>query len=82
MIGGAQAVLAQQPARADQRTLPQRLIDEYRVIGSLAGDLEVELQVILQVLADARQIVHDLDAERRAAPPPARRRRASAAAAS
>ena len=63
MIGGAQAVLAQQPARADQRAIPQ--IDG-RVQGDrfLAGDLEIEFQMILQVLADAGQIVNHGNAER------------------
>ena len=33
--------------------------------GRFAGVLDVDLEVVLQVLADAGQVVHDLDAERR-----------------
>ena len=80
VIGGAQTVLAQQPARADQRAAPQ--IDR-RIQGDrfLAGHLEIEFQMILQILADAGQIVNHRECRARAAPPPARRRTASAAAA-
>ncbi len=63
MIGRPQAILAQQPACADQRAIPpvDRGVQGDRL---LARHLEIKLQVILQVLADARQIVHHLDAER------------------
>ena len=55
-----QAVLEQQPARAD-RQFGQWLdggVERYRL---LAGHLEIELKVILQVLAHTRSIGNDFD---------------------
>ena len=81
VIGRAQAALRQQPAHADER-LAERIHVLVQRDRLLAGHLEIKLQMILQVLAHARQIVHHRNAERLQAPPPARRRTASTVAAS
>ena len=47
---------AQQPARADHGALPIRPSDEIQRDRLRAGDLEVEFQMVLQVLADAGQV--------------------------
>src|SRR6185437_13444687 len=58
MIGGAEAIMAEQPARADRelRERPRGRIERHLL---RAGELEVEFQMILQIGADTRQIVHD-----------------------
>ena len=67
--------------RADERPLPllQRGLHRHRL---RARVLDVDLEVVLQVLADARQVVDDVDAERLELARVRRRRRAAAAAAS
>ena len=54
----------EQPLRADERPLPllQRRLHRHRL---RARVLHVDLEMVLQVLADAGQVVHDVDAERR-----------------
>src|SRR3982074_1388749 len=61
VIAGPEAVLGEEPARADERAAHDRYL---RIEGDrlAAGDLEVELQVILQVLAHTRQFAHHADA--------------------
>src|ERR1700688_4587389 len=63
VIGGAQTVLAKQPARTDQSAIPE--IDG-RVQGNRfpAGYLEIELQMVLQVFTDSGQIVNNRDVMR------------------
>src|ERR1700674_4166915 len=63
VIAGAQTVLAKQPARTDQSAIPE--IDG-RVQGNrfLAGYLEIEFQMVLQVFTDSGQIVNDWDVVR------------------
>src|SRR6266404_8907243 len=61
MIAGAEAILGEQPARADERAAYERYL-RIQGDGLAAGDLKVELQVILQVLAHARQRAHHVDA--------------------
>ena len=61
VIAGAEAVPGEEPARADERAAHQRNLRVKRD-GLAAGDLKVELQVILQVLAHTRQLAHHVDA--------------------
>src|SRR4029077_10310866 len=61
VIAGAEAVLGEEPARADERAAHDRYLRIKRD-GLAAGDLEVELQMILQVLAHTRQFAHHADA--------------------
>ncbi|MDH6501180.1 hypothetical protein M2156_007399 [Streptomyces sp. SAI-149] len=60
---GRRGALAEEPLQPDEGGAPFR---EIRLHGDglLAGVLDVHLQVVLQVLADARQVVDDVDAER------------------
>jgi hypothetical protein len=52
----------QQPLGADRRLVPpvQRRVQRHRL---LAGVLQVHLQVVLEVLADPGQLVHQRDVE-------------------
>ena len=61
VVGGAEAALEEDPAGADQALAdgPQLRVEGDR-LG--AAELEVDLDVILQVGADPRQVVHHLDA--------------------
>src|SRR3974390_86056 len=52
--------LAEQPQQADERTLPN-LESRVERDGLGAGVLHVHLQMVLQVLADARQVMQRLD---------------------
>ena len=63
MIGGAEAAPAQQPVQPDhaRATRPVWPIERDRL---LRGDLEIELQMVLQILADAGPVGDDVDAER------------------
>ena len=64
MIGRAMAVTAQQPVQADQRRAADEAglaIERDRLF---RGDLKIEFQMVLQVLADAGQIVDDRNAQR------------------
>src|SRR2546423_12427709 len=61
VIAGAQSVAGKEPARADERAAHERNLRVKRD-GLAAGDLKVELQVILQVLAHTRQLAHHVDA--------------------
>src|SRR5258708_10244921 len=62
VVAGAEAVMPQQPAHADQRTAQERDLRVER--DRLAGcDLEVELEVILEILTHAAQLVHERQAE-------------------
>src|SRR3546814_11541321 len=63
VAGGAEAGPEEKPVDADQRLVPrlQRRVERDRL---RAGVLHVDLQVVLQVLADARQVVRDGDALR------------------
>ncbi len=63
MIAGAQPVLAQQPTRADQGAIPE-IDGRVQCDRFLAGHLEIKFQMVLQVLADAGQIVNHGDAVR------------------
>ena len=62
LVAGADAVAGEQPLRADARLIEQleRRVQRHR-LG--AGVLQVHLQVILQVLADARQFMHQRDVQ-------------------
>src|SRR3546814_16718238 len=57
VAGGAEAGLEEDPGDADHRLGPrlQRRVEGDRL---RAGVLHVDLQVVLQVLADAQQVVH------------------------
>jgi hypothetical protein len=61
VVGRAEPVFPEQPARADHRPReePHGRIERD---GLRAGDLEIELEVILEVLADTRPVGDDLDA--------------------
>ena len=54
--------LAEEPCESDKRPLPELQVglDRHRF---LAGVLDIDLEVILHVLADAGEMRHDLDAE-------------------
>ncbi len=80
VIGGPQAVLAQNPAHADER-LAERIHMLVQRDRLFARHLEIKLQVVLQVLTHSRQIVHHRNPERTATPPPAPLPKASTAAA-
>ncbi|MNV82020.1 hypothetical protein D3C71_1757310 [compost metagenome] len=62
LVAGAGALAEQQPLGADRRLVPplQRRIERHRL---LAGVLQVQLQVVLEVLADPGQVVHQRDVE-------------------
>ncbi len=62
MIGRAVAVVAHQPVQPDERAgeQPGLAVERDRL---LRGDLEIEFEMVLQILADAGQRAHDLDAE-------------------
>ena len=81
VVRRARAAAEEEPLRADQRPLPllQRGLHRDRL---RARVLHVHLEVVLQVLADAGQVVHDGDAERLQLAGVADARRAAAAAAS
>ena len=57
LVAGADAAAGEQPLGADGRLVPplQRRVQRHRL---LAGVLQVHLQVVLQVLADAGQVEH------------------------
>ena len=62
LVAGADTGAVEQPLGTDGRLVPpqQRWVQRYR-LG--AGVLQVQLQVVLQVLADARQVVDHRDVE-------------------
>jgi hypothetical protein len=63
MVGGAEARAQEQPLGSDQ-ALPEQIelgIERDRL---RAADLEIDLQMVLQVLADAGQMMHRSDAGR------------------
>src|SRR5215207_4666001 len=62
VVGRPETVAAHQPAHADQR-FGDGAEGGIERDGLSRGDLEVELEMILQVLADPRKVVHGLDAE-------------------
>ena len=62
VIGGAEPVLAQQPAGTDQGAA-QRPDGRVQGDGLLASHLKVELQMILKILAHAAKVCDDLDPE-------------------
>ena len=61
VVGRAESVMAQQPTHADHRAREE---SHGRIERDWLGarDLEVELNVVLQVLADARPVRDDVDA--------------------
>jgi hypothetical protein len=59
MIGGAEAVLAQQPAQRRSAPSASRIDRGVQRDRLLAGHLKIEFQMILQILADARQVLDD-----------------------
>ncbi len=63
MIGGAEAAPARKPVKADPgaRNEARAAVERDRL---LRGDLEIELEMVLQVLADARPVGDDVDPER------------------
>ncbi|MCY1224890.1 hypothetical protein D9M72_370670 [compost metagenome] len=63
VVGGRGTLAAQEPLEADERVAPQVKV---RLHGHRlgAGVLDVDLEVVLQVLAHAGQVDHRLDAER------------------
>jgi hypothetical protein len=63
MVAGTQPVMAQQPPHADPRLGEQahRRIECDRLATLY---LEIEFQMVLQVFADASQLLNHLDAER------------------
>ena len=79
MVGGTQPVTAQQPAHADPR-LGQRAHGRIERDRLATLYLEIKFQMVLQVFADASQLLNHLDAQRGAAPQPARPLTTSAAA--
>ncbi len=62
MIGGAEPFLGEQPARPD-RPLGEGRHGREQGDRFAASHLEVEFQMVLKVLADARPIGHDIDPE-------------------
>jgi hypothetical protein len=58
VIGGTQAVVSQQPARADER-LAERIHVLVQSDGLQTGDLEIKLHVVLEVLSHPGQIMHN-----------------------
>ena len=64
VIRRARPAAEEQPARADLRASPllQRGLHRDRLRG---GVLDVDLEMVLQVLANRRQVLHDLDPELR-----------------
>ena len=81
MIRGAEPAPACEPVQADQAAGEKAgvAIEGDRL---LRGDLEIELEMVLKVLADARPVGDDVDAEALAARPRGRSPTASGAAAS
>ena len=75
MVGGTQPLLEEEPAQADQGLGPgvHRAVERDRLA---AGDLEVEFQMVLQVLAHAGEVVRRPRCRGRAARTPGRCRRA------
>ena len=65
VVGCPEPVTTHQPGRATIRPLPVQLCQEYRVIGWVQAIWKSGFQVILEVLADTRQVVNHVDAERR-----------------
>ena len=63
MIGGAEALAAQEPLRPDQRAPNEAGVgkERDRLFG---GDLESEFEMILQILADTGPVGDDVDPER------------------
>ncbi len=62
LVAGAEALAEEQPLGTDGRLVPPfgRRVDRHRL---LAGVLQVEFQMILQVGADARQVMHHRDVQ-------------------
>ena len=56
MVGGAEPGLEEQPLRADQRLAKTSSSCELSVIGCDAFLLDIDFQMILQILADARPV--------------------------
>ena len=63
MIGRTQSAFPEQPARADQR-LSQRIHRRIEGDRKFGFDLEIEFQMVLQILANARKIVDRRNAMR------------------
>src|SRR5699024_9543677 len=63
MVRGTGAGTQEEPLRADERPLPLLQCGLHRH-GLRARVLDVDLEMVLEVLADARQVVDDVDAER------------------
>src|SRR5215475_11718822 len=63
MVRAAEALAGQDPFDADLQ-LGERVCRAVKRDRLLAGILDVSLNVVLQVLADARQVLDDGDAER------------------
>ena len=63
VVGGAVAAAREQPLQEHLRPVAVQQRRRHRH-GLLAAVLHVHLEVVLQVLADARQVVDDVDAER------------------
>ena len=62
MVGRSEAIATQQPTRANER-LRKRVHHRIQGDGLFAGHLEVELQMVLQVLAHTGQVVHHRQTE-------------------
>src|SRR5581483_1469806 len=62
VVGRAQTLLGENPTGADERLAERRHFRKERD-GLLAGHLEIELQVILEVFTHPRQVVHYTDPE-------------------
>ncbi len=61
----------EQPLRPDERPAPQLRRGRLHRHGLEAPELDVDLEVVLEVLPDARQVGHDRDPEALAGRPPA-----------
>ncbi len=62
VVRGSRALASQQPLQADERIAPQVQVGLHgHRLG--AGVLDVDLQVVLQVLADAGKVDHGVDSE-------------------
>ena len=63
VVGGPGPAAAQQPRRAHPRAVAplQRRRHRHRLLGAV---LDVDLEVVLEVLADRRHVLHHVDAER------------------